>query len=143
MRQFEIEWPDFKVTVTADLNEKENPKLCEEFWKAMPFQTIFAASMSAGEMFKVPIPVSLADETGAVLRHFPAEPPGSILSLGFMGSLLVKYGVVAEPFKIPRIGLISSADLVKFQPVAVKLRDAYFFTKVVNMATFRRKKETR
>ena len=140
VKQFEIEWPDFNVTITADLNEEENRKLCADFWNALPFETIFAASMSAGEMFKVPVPVSLADETGAKLRHFPAEPPGSILSLGFMGSLLVKYGVVAEPFKIPRVGLISNADLVKFQPVAIKLRDAYFFTKVVNKAFFRRKK---
>jgi len=138
-RQIEVEWSDFKAAITADLLEDENPELCEAFWQRLPFRTIFAASMSAGEMFKVPIPFILPDPPAERLVHFPDQAPGTILSLSMMSSLLVKYGTVAEPFKLARLARIVPEDLDRFKVVAIKLRDAYFFTKEVNLATFKRK----
>lgn len=137
-RQFEIEWPDFGVTIAVDLLDEENPQICEEFWQSLPFQTIFAASMSAGEMFKIPIPRTLPDAPPEKRVLFPEDPPGTIFSLG-MGSLLLKYGMVAEPFRIPRIARVPEEELDKLRNVAQKLREAYFFTKEINIATLRRK----
>lgn len=137
-RQFQITWPDFKVTVRAALLDEENPEICEEFWRGLPFETVFAASMSSGEMFKVPVPFILPDSPCRQLGFFPEEAPGTILSLAYMGSLLVKYGIVAEPFRLPRLARIGTAELAKFMPVASRLRDAYFFTKAVNFAVFER-----
>ena len=133
-----MEWADFGVTITAELLDEENPELCEAFWQSLPFQTIFAASMSAGEMFKIPIPVTLPTAPQEKLMPFPNEPLGSIISLG-MGSLLLKYGTVAEPFMVPRLARVPQEELDKLRNVAMKLRDAYFFTKAVNIATLRRK----
>ena len=56
-----------------------------------------------------------------------------------MSSLLLKYGTVAEPFNSPIVGRIAEADLDRLRSVAMKLRDAYFFTKAVNVATLRRR----
>jgi hypothetical protein len=136
VRKFQITWPDFKVAIKAELADKENPDLCDQFWSGLPFETVFAASMSSGQMFKVPVPFILPDNTGGKPAFFPDEPPGTILSLAYMGSLLVKYGIVVEPFRLPRLARIKAADLSRFSDVAGKLRDAYFFTKVVNFAVF-------
>ena len=137
-RIFEIEWTDFNTTVPVELADDENPEVCEAFWQALPFQTIFAASMSAGEMLKIPIPVTLPRGAPDKLRLFPEIPPGSIISIG-MSSLLLKYGTVAEPFNSPIVGRIADEDLDRLRNVAIKLRDAYFFTKAVNVATLRRR----
>jgi hypothetical protein len=135
-RQFKITWPDFDVTVHATLADRENPLLCEQFWKGLPFETVFAASMSTGQMFKVPVPFILPDKPEGKLTFFPDVPAGTIVSLAYMGSLLVKYGIVVEPFRLPRLASISPRELNAFMGVAQKLRDAYFFTKVVNFAVF-------
>jgi len=137
-RKFEIEWADFGITVTMELLDEENPELCEAFWQSLPFQTIFAASMSAGEMFKIPIRRALPPAPPEKLRFFPEEPPGTLFLLN-VGSLLLKYGTVAEPFRIPRIARVPDEELNKLRNAATKLRDAYFFTKEINIATFKRK----
>jgi len=137
-RKFVIEWTDFGVAIPVDLLDEENPEICEGFWQALPFKTIFAASMSAGEMFKIPIPVTLPFAPPEKLALLPDQPPGTIISLG-MGSLLLKYGTVVEPFMVPRIASIPNEDLGSLRDVAIKLRDAYFFTKDINFALFRRK----
>ena len=138
-RQFEMYWPDFEAIIPGELADAENPKLCEEFWQGLPFQTIFAASMSAGEMFKVPIAFPLTPVLDKdKLLFFPDVPPGTILSMGSLG-LLLKYGVVAEPFRMPRLAQIPASHLDRFRNVAMKLKEAYFFTKEVNIVTFRKK----
>ena len=133
-----MEWPDFDTTISATLLDGENPVICESFVDLLPFTTVFAASMSAGAMFKVPIPSMLPDADLNKLVPLPAEPEGSILSLGY-GSLLVKYGTVVEPFRLPRIATIETAELARFQFIATRLSDAYFFTKELNHVTFRMK----
>jgi len=137
-RKFEIEWPDFGVTIPVNLLDEENPQICEAFWQSLPFQTIFAASMSAGEMFKIPIPRTLPSATPEKSVLFSEDISGTISSLG-MGSLLLKYGMVVEPFRIPRIARVPEEELDKLRNVAEKLREAYFFTKKIYIATLRRK----
>jgi len=137
-RKFEIVWPDFETVIECELLEDENPGLCLAFWRSLPFRTIMAASMSAGEMLKVPIPVALPDDDPNKRVFFPDQAPGTLLSLGW-GSLLLKYGIVAEPFRLPRVARVAEKDLSALANVAIKLREAYFFTKVVNKATFRAK----
>jgi len=95
--------------------------------------------MSAAEMFKIRIAFTL---TRAVdrdkLLFFPEMAPSTILSMGGLG-LLLKHGVVAEPFRLPRLAWIPPRHLDRFKAVAVKLKEAYFLTKEVNIITFRRK----
>jgi len=138
VREIEMEWSDFGVAILAELLDEESPEICEAFWQSLPFQTIFAASMSAGEMFKIPIPVTLPDAPPERLVLFPNEPLGSIISLG-MGSLLLKYGTVVEPFRAPRLARVPHEEMGKLREVVMKLRDAYFFTKEINIANLRRK----
>ncbi len=104
-RKFEIEWPDFGVVVSVDLLDDENPELCEEFWQGLPFQTIFAGSMSAGEMLKIPVPFPMNLAPKEKLVFFPEQPPGTVVSMGW-GGLLLKYGTVVEPFRLPRIAKV-------------------------------------
>ncbi len=139
-RKFEIEWPDFNVTVTAELRDDENPGLCEELWQALPFDTVFMHTMSPGELFKVSIPLTLSSAPAEKLVLLPDQPPGSVTSSANGVHLFVKYGTVVEPLRLPRIAWIQEEDVKKLRSLAIeKLRDAYFFTKEVNVATLRRK----
>lgn len=137
-RKFGIEWPDFGVVIPVDLLDDENPELCEEFWQALPFQTIFAGSMSAGEMLKIPMPFSMTPASLEKRVLFPEQSPGTIVAHGW-SILLLKYGTVAETFRLARIAMVPDEELKKLRNVAIKLRDAYFYTKEINIATLRRK----
>lgn len=136
MKRFEVYWADFDFRMRVRLLEDENPVLCAEFWRMLPFKAIFAASMSAGEMFKVAVPRSFSPVPPEKCVMLPNEPDGTIVAYG-ASSLLVKYGVIAEPFISPRLAIIETSDIPSFRQLAVKLRDAYFFTKVINVAEVR------
>ena len=136
-RQFEIEWPDFNVTVTVDLLDDINPELCEELWQVLPFDTVIQDNMSPGDVFLVPIPYTPSFPSPEKLNRLPDEPPGSVTLLGIY--ILITYGTVVEPFGVPRIGWIQEEDVKKLRSLAPKLREAYFFTKEVNIAKFRKK----
>jgi hypothetical protein len=115
-RTFQIEWTDFKTVVRVELAENENPRLCQEFWDTLPFKTILAASMSAGEMLKVPLPRMLNAPTEGPLHLFPDEPVGTLLYIGTLGMLL-RWGKVVEPFRMARLGLVVKDDLPKLTEV--------------------------
>jgi hypothetical protein len=137
MRRFEMYWPDFGSVISVDLLDEENPGLCEEFWQRLPFKTLMTSSMSAGEMLKVPLTFTLSAVTDTQKLHFfPEAASGTIFSYSL--GLLIKVGIVAEPFYIPRLGTMRPEELAKFKPIATRLREAYFFTKEVNFATLRR-----
>ena len=138
-RKIEVEWPDFGVMVTIGLLDDENPKLCDRFWQALPFETVFMLSMSAGGIFKVPIPLTLSSALEEKLAFLPDEPVGTVVSFSGLACLFIKYGTVVEPFRVPRIGRILGEDLEKLRGVAMRIRDAYFFTKDTNIATLKKK----
>jgi len=137
-RIFEIYWPDFDTVVDAELFDDENPELCDQFWNHLPFETVMAASMSAGEMFKIPVPFSLPMVAPDKMVLFSEQPPGTIVG-GAMGSLLLRYGIMVEPFQLPLLARIPDAHIPRLKGISYKLRDAYFFSKEVNFATFRQK----
>jgi hypothetical protein len=137
-RQFLMTWPDFKTSVAAELADEQNKSICDAFWNGLPFKTIFAASMSAGEMFKVPLPFPLPSLPPEKCPFFPDLPPGTIVQLPY-GGIMIKYGICAEPFRVPVLARILPASMTDFLKISVLLRDAYFFTKVINIATISRK----
>jgi len=137
-RIFEIEWPDFDVAVCAELLDEENPELCDTFWQGLPCKTIFAASMSAGHLFKVPIPFLLPFIPLEKRLPIVQEASGTIFAFS-NNELMVKYGTVVEPFVVARLARISDSELAKLKEVTVQLSDAYFFSKEINMATMKRK----
>ena len=139
-RQFEIEWPDFNVTVTVDLLD-ENPQICDDLWQALPINAILMATASAGELFKVPIPFTPSLVPEEKLEFLPDEPVGSVTSTDG-AYLLMKYGTVVEPLRVPSIGIIREGELEKLRSLATKLRDAFLFTKEITVATLRRKKQS-
>jgi hypothetical protein len=138
-RIFEAYWPDFNLGVDAELFDDECPEMCNKFWSRLPFETVMAASMSAGEMFKVPIPFTMPMPSKDKFVLFPDQPPGTFVYISNYGSLLLRYDRVEEPFVSPRLAMIPQEQIPQLKEVAYKLRDAYFFTKDIYFVTFRRK----
>jgi len=136
-RKFEIVWPDFDISLEMTLFDEVNPELCNTFWDSMPFRTKMAGSMSAGQMMKIQIPAVLPEVAQDKRVLFPAQPPGTLLTLGG-NSLLFKWGVVHEPFRLVQVAKINEKDLPKLREAALLIKEAYFFTKVINFATFKR-----
>ena len=134
-RKIKIEWPDFSIRIFVELFEEEM-ELCNRLWESLPFETFFMASMSAGEMLKAPIPFTFPPVPEEKLVFVPSEPPGMVF--GMSNSLIVKYGIIVEPFRLPRIGKIPEEELEKLKSCAVRIRDAYFFTKELNKAILKR-----
>ena len=139
MRYFEFYWPDFNVAVPVRLQDDKFPDECEAFWKGLPYKTVFCASMSAGEMFKIPFSKPIPPTPPEKTVFYPEQPIGTMIYLSWVGSMLLKYGTVAEPFRGPVIGLVDKEHIPTLLQVSMKLRDAYFFTKEVNLAEIRRK----
>lgn len=137
-RRMEIHWPDFDVSVTADLLDNENPKLCDRLWQALPFETLPMHSMAAGKILKVPIPVTLRPTPESKLGFMPDQPPGTLLYLTGMGFFLIYGTPVVEPLTMPRIAMIPETELSKFANIIPELEDAFWFTKKVNKAIFRK-----
>jgi hypothetical protein len=131
-RKVEIMWPDFNTRVFVELFEEENPEVCNRLLESLPIQTYFIASMSAGEMLKAPIPFVFPPVPEKNLAFVPSESSGMVF--GMSNSLVIKYGIVVEPFRLPRIGKIREEELEKLKSCAIRLRDAFFFTKDLNKA---------
>lgn len=136
-RKFQIVWPDFDISIELTLFDEKNPEVCNKFWDAMPFRTKMAGSMSAGEMLKIQIPVVLPEVTPDKRVLFPAQPPGSLMTLRG-NSLLFKWGVVHEPFMLAQVAQVKESDVPKLREVALRTKEAYFFTKVISFATFKK-----
>ena len=49
----EIEFPESGITVTAKLNEAEEPEMCERFWNLLkePLRTMNCHTLSTGCLF--------------------------------------------------------------------------------------------
>ena len=118
--RFSITWPDFGISVPLELCSDENPELCEAFWGNLPFKTVFAASMSAGEMFKIPIKFTLPMSPPEKNVLFTDQPPGTMLVLP-MGALVLSYGRVAEPFMIPRLAWVPEPEVGILRQAAYRL----------------------
>lgn len=136
-RKVNMEWPDFKTSVTFDLMETENPKLCESFWSGLPFDTVFEASMSGGQMYKVPVPYWIPSVGPFKSVFFPEQPPGTIVAVGGC-TLLMKYGTVIEPFRLPVLGMIPKVELEKLLQITENIREAYWFSKAIHKAVFKK-----
>jgi len=137
-RKIEISWQDFGVAITVELMDEESPDICQELWRILPFQTFFVASMSAGEMYKIPLPVTLHSAPEKQVP-FNQEPPGTLFYSG-MPQLYLSYGTVVSPIPVSRVGRVSPEELATLRKnVVAKLSEAYFFTKQVNIATLLRK----
>lgn len=46
-RQIEISWPNFGITVTADLDDR-NPALADALWESLPYQSLQGHALIAG-----------------------------------------------------------------------------------------------
>ena len=136
-RKFEMEWPDFGITVIADLLDDENPKLCERYWQALPYETVPISSMSPGDMLLIPVPVTLPSTADQKLVSLPDQPPGMIVSFSGLG-IFWKYGIIVEPFTLPALAMVPEKELDKFRGIAPKLNEAYFFTKKIYKVIIRK-----
>lgn len=134
-----MEWPDLKTSVPFVLADSENKELCDAFWNGLPFQTIFIASMSGGQMFKVPLDQWLPDEKAKRVL-IPEFPPGNIFSIGAY-TLLVKYGDVIEPFKAPKLGMMTRAGLSTMMELVDKLKEDYWISKAIHPVVFKKAAE--
>jgi len=134
-REIEISWPDFNISLAAELLDDENPRLTEQLWRALPFETMPMIGMNVGKIMKVPLPISMRITAEDKLSYLPDQPPGTLLGLNGVGFFLL-FGIVVEPFTLPRVVKIPETELQKLIDIVPQLEDAFWLTKKVYKAIF-------
>lgn len=113
-RYMEISWPEFGVTVTAELLEDKAPQLCQRVWDHLPYQSTCFHGWVAGE--------SLAWKTadGVELAHMEnlaKRIPGTLyVYRDLMG---LPFGYVTEPGKVNRFGAVVDEDIGKYDEIGL------------------------
>lgn len=111
MRQMHIEWPELGVSVLADLADAENPELCDELWRQLPFSVTQEHPVVSGSsitcwttyLSKAPVNVreSIVDAPIGRLRF--SQATGSKIS--------IQYGPGLEPAMQAVLGQVVDEDV--------------------------------
>lgn len=48
-RLIDIKWPELDIAVVAELADEQNPEMCEEFWRDLPFKVMQAHPVVSGQ----------------------------------------------------------------------------------------------
>jgi hypothetical protein len=118
-KEFEIEWPDLRTKVTAELLWKEAPRVCETIWKALPFESISVHAMISGQIFYNPtrIRIPLIIENVKSLHELN---PGDITFSPLLSSnIVIVYGAVTEPMDQCWFAKTKASDVEKLKSVGV------------------------
>ncbi len=124
-----MEFPDFKVSVSATLLEETNPELCQVFWNHLPFECVQEHGVISGEIVYCWVPIVTTAPVRAQ-EKLDETPVGRLLYSQMTGNkLIAKYGPVTEPLKLIPIGQVAEEDIEKLKTVGRAVWDSAFYTK--------------
>ena len=146
----EIEFPESGITVTAKLNEAEEPEMCERFWNLLkePLRTMNCHTLSTGCLFDArprpprhPVKIGFqASNLSKVKRLYSELTPGMLLYSGY--EVTTCYGAhVTEPLPTSGsyIAQVIDEDLNKYYEEGKYVWDAQSYEHKPTMTIFRRK----
>ena len=137
-RVFTITWPRFEKSVEAELLEEQDPKLCQDFWDALPFRSIQSHAVCAGVQMYCPFRlVSLPSRP----FHEPMneQPVGRVnLELDFQ-YLAINYGPMSEPVPALPIAQVKDNDIEDIKIMGKMAWDNLLFSNEFLMVLFDKK----
>ena len=135
MRKMLMEFPDFKMKMTIELDEA-NKELVDEVWNALPFTSVQEHGMVSGEMIYCWVPV--LSEAKIVNKQLHTESPlGRVsYSQGTGNKIIVKYGECNEDLYAPVLGLIDEKNMPELKKVGREVWFNYFNDKKIYTVKF-------
>lgn len=106
----EIEWPSFKIKVTATLLEDRAPRVCSAVQRCLPFRSIQEHTMVSGQGLYCWAPI----RTTAVDNSVPRRQ-GDVYFFNPGQLLVIIYGKTTEPIKVNKFAEIGEKDFEKVQ----------------------------
>jgi hypothetical protein len=128
-RKVWVSWPELGIRASATLAEAENPELCEEFWRSLPFGIVQSHPTVSGSSVTMWLPyLSKAPTPG--MEAIVDAPLGRIrLSQGTGSKLSIQYGRGLEPAKQAVLGQIDDGFLGLLEDVGRQVWDNLFWRK--------------
>ena len=135
---FVISWPRFEKAVEAELLEEQDPKLCQDFWDALPFRSIQSHAVCAGVQMYCPFRlVSLPSHP--FYEPMNEQPVGRVnLELDFQ-YMAINYGPMREPVPALPIAQIEDNDIEEIKIMGKMAWDNLLFSDEFLMVLFDKK----
>jgi hypothetical protein len=128
-RRIFMEWPTLGLTAKATLADDKNPELCEEFWQALPFDSIMNnAVITDGSMYCwVPI---LSHAPIRKKERIDLAPVGQLrYSQNTGNKFIVQHSACNEDIYAAVLGQVDEEDINTVQSVGQRASAAIFMTK--------------
>ncbi|GAA2272264.1 MULTISPECIES: cucumopine synthase-related protein [Kitasatospora] len=136
-RQIEIVWPALDITVTAELDDR-NEALADALWDALPYRSLQGHALIAGHHLYHVAPVPSLLHLPASYRVDRREVPDGTVFCSQLQHLGIKYGTLTEPMAASPIGRVRSAELKDLVEAGHAVWDAVYKTKEPLLAEVRR-----
>lgn len=128
-RKIRMTWQPLGITVDAVLATSENPELCDDVIKALPFTIIQDHAVVSGQSIYAWTPVVSTAPVHVKERQCDA-PVGRIrYSQGTGQKIIVQYGDVTEDIATPVLGEVLAEHAARLEEVGRRVWESTFDTK--------------
>lgn len=128
-RLIDIKWPELGVTIVAELNDENNPEMCEEFWQDLPFKVMQAHPVVSGESLYAWAPTI---STAPVRQTIPLNEckPGHMRYSQKTGNKFsINYGQSTETLAQPILGMVLPEYIDQLPAIGKAIWTNVFFAK--------------
>ncbi|WP_037347490.1 hypothetical protein [Sciscionella sediminilitoris] len=126
MRQIEIAWEPIGAKVRITLDEQNNADLVEPLWAALPYQTLQAHALVAGDcIYHVPPAHELLHAVPDHRVDRKIQPMGTVFCSAVQ-HLTIKYGELTEPMPTAPIGAVVPEDVDQLPKIGQLVWDAVY-----------------
>lgn len=128
-KRVRLEWPDLGIEAYAALADEENPELCQDFWDALPFESIMNnAVITDGSMYCWAPMLSFAPVRKK--ERIDLAPIGRLrYSQNTGNKLIIQYQECNEDIYGAVLGMIEPEYIQSIREVGERARTAIFMTK--------------
>lgn len=105
-RLIDIKWPELDISVVAELADEDNPEMCEEFWRDLPFKVMQAHPVVSGESLYAWTP-TISTAPVRLRERIIDCPVGRLRYSQATGNKFsIQYGKGLEPLAQPVLGIV-------------------------------------
>lgn len=105
-RLIDIKWPELDIAIVAELADEQNPELCEEFWRDLPFKVMQAHPVVSGESLYAWTPTISTAPVHATIKLNDCEPGDLRYSQKTGNKFSINYGKSTETLAQPFLGRV-------------------------------------
>ncbi|MEO6082282.1 MAG: hypothetical protein ABIQ18_04175 [Umezawaea sp.] len=126
MRQIEIAWESIGARVRIELDEEHNAQLVEPLWAALPYRTLQAHALVAGDcIYHVPPAHDLLHAVPDHRVDRKIQPNGTVFCSAVQ-HLTIKYGELTEPMPTAPIGTVVPEDVDQLPKIGQMVWDSVY-----------------